>query len=57
MPVLRDIAIVCSINNKSEIKHTGKEFIKYGEPTECALKVAAEKIGQYDPELPSNTDY
>lgn len=44
---LRDIAIVCSLNNQSGINYDAKEqsFSKLGEPTEAALKVTAEKLG------------
>lgn len=45
---LRDIAIVCSLNNKSTIVFEEGKFNKQGEPTEVALKVFAEKLGQYD---------
>ena len=43
--VLRDIAVIASINNKSSIRYENNGFIKYGDPTEVALKVVAEKIG------------
>mmetsp|Transcript_35606 Transcript_35606/g.34628 ORF Transcript_35606/g.34628 Transcript_35606/m.34628 type:complete len:248 (-) Transcript_35606:1294-2037(-) len=49
--VLRDIAIVCSLNNKASLKFDGKQFQKYGEPTEAALRVIAEKIGAHDSNL------
>lgn len=55
-PVLRDIATVCSLNNKSKIVYDGTKFNKQGEPTEAALKVAAEKLGKYDSRL-ANSDY
>jgi P-type Ca2+ transporter type 2C len=45
---LRDIAVVCSLNNKSSIVYEDGKFNKQGEPTEAALKVFAEKLGQYD---------
>jgi Ca2+-transporting ATPase len=48
-PVLRDIAVVCSLNNKAGITFEDGKFNKLGEPTEAALKVFAEKLGQYDP--------
>lgn len=51
--LLRDIAVVATINNKSEIKFDHGSFTKYGDPTEVALKVAAEKLGQYDSKLGS----
>lgn len=36
------------MNNKSGLIYDGEKFSKQGEPTEAALKVAAEKLGQYD---------
>jgi Ca2+-transporting ATPase len=45
VPILRDIAVVCALNNKSEIRFEDGKFVKVGEPTEAALKVTAEKIG------------
>jgi len=47
-PVLRDIAIVCSLNNKAGLVYEDGKFNKQGEPTEAALKVFGEKLGQYD---------
>lgn len=46
---LRDIAVVCTLNNKSSIVYNENEFQRMGEPTEAALKVVAEKIAQFDP--------
>jgi magnesium-transporting ATPase (P-type) len=46
--VIRDIAIVCALNNKAGIVYDTDNFNKLGEPTEAALKVFAEKVGQYD---------
>ena len=43
--IIRDIAIVSTINNKAGLKYEGGQFIKYGDPTEVALKVVAEKLG------------
>jgi P-type E1-E2 ATPase len=48
---LKEIATVCTLNNKSDIVFESGKFNKQGEPTEAALKVAAEKLGQYDREL------
>lgn len=42
--LLLDIATVATINNHSDIKFEEGEFIKYGAPTEVALKVLSEKI-------------
>jgi magnesium-transporting ATPase (P-type) len=36
------------LNNKADIVFEDGKFNKMGEPTEAALKVAAEKLGQYD---------
>jgi P-type Ca2+ transporter type 2C len=48
-PVVRDLAIVCSLNNKAGIVYgSDNKFNKIGEPTEAALKVFSEKVGQYD---------
>ena len=47
-PVLRDIAVVCSLNNKAGLIYENGNFNKLGEPTEAALKVFSEKLGQYD---------
>ena len=43
--LIKDIAIVCAINNKAGLKYEHNDFIKIGEPTEAALKVLAEKLG------------
>lgn len=51
IPLLKDIAIVCGLNNKAGIRYEGDSFSKLGEPTEAALKVLTEKLGQYDKEL------
>jgi len=53
---IRDIAAVCTLNNKSDIVFEDGKFNKQGEPTEAALKVAAEKIGRFDSSL-GNVDY
>jgi len=53
---IRDIAAVCTLNNKSDIVFEEGKFNKQGEPTEAALKVAAEKIGRFDRSL-GNVDY
>lgn len=50
-PVLREIAVVCALNNKSGLTYTDNVFSRVGEPTEAALKVAAEKLGKYDSAL------
>jgi hypothetical protein len=42
---IREIAIVCTLNNKSSIVFEEGKFAKQGEPTEAALKVIAEKLG------------
>ncbi len=46
--VLKEMAIVCSINNKADLVFDGTKFGKLGDPTEAALKVASEKLAQYD---------
>lgn len=51
VPAIKEIATVCTLNNKSDIVYEGGKFNKQGEPTEAALKVAAEKLGQYDREF------
>ena len=45
--LLIDIATVSTINNNSDIKYDSEidQFVKYGAPTEVALKVLSEKIG------------
>lgn len=48
VPAIKEIATVCTINNKANIAYEDSKFVKIGEPTEAALKVAAEKLGQYD---------
>lgn len=52
-----EMAAVCSLNNKASIKYDPetRAFTKYGDPTEVALKVVAEKIGNYDPSLNSTS--
>lgn len=45
VPALKEIATVCTLNNKSGIVYENGKFNKQGEPTEAALKVAAEKLG------------
>lgn len=42
------MAVVCALNNKAGIRYENGQFQKLGEPTEAALKVAVEKLGQYD---------
>lgn len=44
------------MNNKAGIVYEEDKFNKQGEPTEAALKVAAEKLGQYDKSF-SKPDY
>jgi magnesium-transporting ATPase (P-type) len=53
---IREIAAVCTLNNKSDLVFEDGKFNKQGEPTEAALKVAAEKLGQFDRSL-GNVDY
>jgi magnesium-transporting ATPase (P-type) len=48
VPAIKEIATVSTLNNKSNISYEDAKFVKQGEPTEAALKVAAEKLGQYD---------
>jgi len=48
IPSYREIAIVCALNNKSNLVYEDGKFNKQGEPTEAALKVFAEKLGNYD---------
>jgi magnesium-transporting ATPase (P-type) len=48
IPAHREIAIVCALNNKSNLVYEDGKFNKQGEPTEAALKVFAEKLGRYD---------
>ena len=48
VPSYREIAIVCALNNKSNLVYEDGKFNKQGEPTEAALKVFAEKLGRYD---------
>lgn len=45
---IREMALVSTLNNKSDIVFEDGKFNKIGEPTEAALKVFAEKVGQYD---------
>lgn len=45
VPALKDMATVCTINNKANVIYDSGKFVKQGEPTEAALKVAAEKLG------------
>ena len=46
--MIRDIGIVCSLNNNAGIVYEDGKFNKRGEPTEAALKVFAKKLGDYD---------
>ena len=55
-PVLRDIAIVSSLNNKAGLVYEDGKFNKQGEPTEAALKVFGEKLGQYDSTFNRDSD-
>jgi hypothetical protein len=52
-PPLREMAVVCTFNNKAGLTYTseGNTFSKIGEPTEAALRVAAEKLGKYDSKM------
>ena len=45
VPSLRDMATVCSLNNKAGLVFEDDKFNKQGEPTEAALKVFSEKLG------------
>ena len=56
IPILRDIAVVCSLNNKAGLVYEDGKFNKQGEPTEAALKVFGEKLGQYDASFSRDTD-
>ena len=49
--VLKEIATVCALNNKSGIMYVDGQYTKLGESTEAALKVFAEKLGRYDTKL------
>lgn len=53
--VLREIAVVCTFNNQSGLTYVAADdtFSKLGEPTEAALRVAAEKLGRYDSKMVS----
>lgn len=42
---IRELAAVCTLNNKAGIVYEDGKFNKIGEPTEAALKVIAEKLG------------
>jgi len=46
-PSIRHMAFVCGVNNRSAIYYD-EGFKRRGESTEAALKVFAEKLGQYD---------
>jgi len=54
---LKDIAIVCTLNNNSSIVFEDGKFNKQGEPTEAALRVFAEKLGQFDSTFNKPSDY
>lgn len=54
--VLRDIAVVCALNNKAGIIFEEGKYNKLGEPTEAALKVFAEKLGKYDTKFKKSDD-
>lgn len=41
------MAAVCALNNRSRILFKDNQFKIQGEPTEAALKVFAEKLGNY----------
>lgn len=56
IPALRDIAIVCALNNKAGLVYEDGKFNKQGEPTEAALKVFGEKLGQYDATFSRDAD-
>ena len=57
VPALRDMAVVCSLNNKSSLVYEDQKFNKQGEPTEAALRVFSEKLGQYDLKFQKPADY
>lgn len=42
------MATVATLNNKGGLEYKSGKFAKLGDPTETALKVAAEKLGRYD---------
>ena len=44
----KHMAMVCGINNRSSLHYEDNTFKRRGEPTEAALKVFSEKLGQYD---------
>ena len=50
----KHFAMVCSTNNRSTIGFEDGSFKKYGEPTEAAMKVLAEKMGRFDTKAPTN---
>ena len=43
----KHLAAVCALNNRSRIIYADGQFKMQGEPTEAALKVLAEKLGNY----------
>jgi len=43
--VIKEIATVCALNSKAGLYYENGKFNRLGEPTEVALKVAAEKLG------------
>ena len=49
------MATVCAINNRATIEFDSEQKVykMTGEPTEAALKVLAEKFGQYDSAAPT----
>ena len=54
---LHDIAVVCALNNNAGLVYEDGKFNKQGEPTEAALKVFAEKLGQFDSKFNKPSDY
>ncbi len=56
VPALKEIAIVCTLNNKAGLVYEDGKFNKQGEPTEAALKVFGEKLGQYDAAFSRDSD-
>lgn len=52
--VLQELATVAALNNKAGLEYKGDKFAKLGDPTETALKVAAEKLGRYDSRIKSD---
>jgi magnesium-transporting ATPase (P-type) len=56
LAILKDIAIVSTLNNEAGLAYESNLFVKQGSPTEAAIKVFAEKLGQFDKNL-GEVDY